>query len=144
MRTMIRRSSRKFAMTAALLLYHRLCWLCGGYGVGVSMHYLPGAILGPKDRRNPQCDRGDIIPPLDLGMGSLYFHGVGKLSGRVLRYVLEASGLAISELRCSTLQGLSNLIPSTCGRAKGVSEGYIVCMGVTSFITIGAPFHDLI
>src|SRR5919199_4572558 len=127
-----------------LLLYHGLCWPRCGYGIRVAMHHLPGTILRPKDRGNPQGNRGDIIPPLELGLASLYLHRVGKLSGRVLRYVLKACGLAIPELRCGTLQGLSNLIPSTRGGAKGVSEGYIVCMGVTSFITIGTPFHDLI
>jgi hypothetical protein len=28
-----------------LLLDHRLCWLSRGYGVSVSMHYLPSTIL---------------------------------------------------------------------------------------------------
>src|SRR5215211_6038559 len=143
MRTSQARSSRKFAK-GELLLDHRLRWLGAGYGVRVSVHYLPGAIFSPKDRRNPHGNRGDIIPSLNLGLASLDFHCVGKLRGYVLRYVLEACGLAISVVRCGTLQGLSDLIPSTRGRAKGISEGYIVSTGVGSFITVGTPFHDLI
>src|SRR5215212_8206856 len=108
------------------------------------VHHLPLSLLRPKDRRNPHGNRGDIIPPLNLGLAALYLHCVGKLRGRVLRYVLEAGGLAISVVRCGTLQGLSNLIPSTRGRAKGVSEGYIVSTGVGSLITFGTPSHDLI
>jgi hypothetical protein len=106
------------------------------------MHYFPLSRFRPKDRRNPHGNRAEIIPPLNLGLASLYLHCVGKLIGCVgkligcvLRYVLKAGGLAISVVRCCTLQGLSDLIPSTCGWAKGVSEGYIVSTGVDSFIT---------
>ena len=134
----------KFALRVGLLLDHRLGWLRSGYGVCVPMHCLPGILLKPKDRRNPHGNRGDIIPPLNLGLHPLHLHCVGKLSGYVLRYVLKASALAISVVRCGTLQGRSDLIPSTCRWAKGVSEGYIVSTGVDSFITFGTPFHDLI
>ena len=126
---------KKFALRVGLLLYDRLGWLSGGYGVCVTMHYFPLSLFRPKDRRNPHGNRADIIPPLNLGLASLYLHCVGKLRGCVLRYVLEAGGLAISVVRCGTLQGRSDLIPSTCGWAKGVSEGYIVSTGVDSFIT---------
>jgi hypothetical protein len=108
------------------------------------MHYFPLSLFRPKDRRNPHGNRADIIPPLNLGLAALYLHCVGKLSGCVLRYVLEAGGLAISVVRCGAFQGLSDLIPSTCGRAEGVSEGYIVSPLVDPFITLGTPFHDLI
>jgi hypothetical protein len=47
----------------------------------------------------------------------------------MLRYDLDANELAISDLRCGTFPGLSNLIPPTHGRAKGVSEGYVVSTG---------------
>src|SRR5215213_5573721 len=39
----------KFALRVDLLLYDRLRWLYGGYGVGVPMHDLPGALFGPED-----------------------------------------------------------------------------------------------
>src|SRR3712207_4683719 len=95
--------SREFGFKVELFLYHRLCWLSGGYGVRVPMHYLPGAIFRPKDRRNPHGNRSEIFPPPNLCLAVLYLHRVGKLRGYVLRYVLEASGLAIPVVRCGTL-----------------------------------------
>jgi hypothetical protein len=101
---------------------------------------------------SPSSDRKIVVTlttigltsSLNLGLAALYLHCVGKLRSYVLRYVLEAGGLAISVVRCGTFQGLSDLIPSTCGRAEGVSEGYILSPGVDPFITLGTPFHDLI
>ena len=53
--------------TVELLLYHRLCWLRGGYGVYVSMHYLPGAIFfGSKDHRNRRANGAISSLPLTL------------------------------------------------------------------------------
>jgi hypothetical protein len=49
-----------------LVLYHRLGWLRGGYGIRVPMHYLPGALLGWIDHRNPESgrlDHDDVRPP---------------------------------------------------------------------------------
>jgi hypothetical protein len=60
----------------------------------------------------------------------------------VLRYGLEASGLTISEMRCGTLQGLSNLLPTTCGRAKGVGEAYVFSMGEQLLRRLGVPFTN--
>src|SRR3712207_8824636 len=54
-----------------LLLDHRFCWLRGGYGVCVSVHYLPGALFKSKDRRDPHGNRGDILPSLNLGLHPL-------------------------------------------------------------------------
>ena len=144
LRTSPLRSSEKFALRVGLLLYHRFCWLGRGYRVCVSMHHLPGTLFRPKDRRNPHGNRGNIFPSLNLCLASLYLHCVGKLRGCVLRYVLEAGGLAISVVRCGTLQGRSDLNPSTCGWAEEVSKGCIVSTGVDSFITFCTPFHDLI
>src|ERR671920_311887 len=48
------RYSPKFALRVALLLYHRLCWLSGDYGVSVTMHNLPLTIFfRSKDHRCP-------------------------------------------------------------------------------------------
>ena len=39
----------------ALLLYHRLGWLSGGYGVGVPVHHLPLSLfLRSVDHRDPK------------------------------------------------------------------------------------------
>src|SRR5215204_2489447 len=86
-----------------LVLYYQLGRLGRGYRVRVAMHYFPGAIFRPKDRRNPHGNRCDIIPALDLGLASLHLDCVGKLRSYVLCYVLKASGLAISVVRCGTL-----------------------------------------
>jgi hypothetical protein len=108
------------------LLYYRLCWLGRGYGVRVSMHYLPGAVFGSKDHRNPQIAGGDILSSANLCVGPLYPHNAGKLGSHVLCYSLEGSDLAISIVGCATLLGLSYLLPSAHGRAKGVSEAYVL------------------
>ena len=52
--------------TAELLLQHPLCGLRGSYGVRVSMHHLPGAPFGPKDHRDPQSERSDVLPSVNL------------------------------------------------------------------------------
>jgi hypothetical protein len=67
LRTSRSRSSEKFALRVELLLYHRFRRLRGGYGVGVAMHHLPAAAFGPKEGRNPQSERRDVLPASDLG-----------------------------------------------------------------------------
>jgi hypothetical protein len=108
------------------------------------MYKLPLAIFGSKDCRNSHSNRGYIFPSADLGLHPLHFDNIGKLRGYVLHNVLKASGLAVSVIRCGTLYSLGNLILSTHGRAKGISEGYIISPGVESLITFGAAFHYLI
>jgi hypothetical protein len=93
------------------------------------MHYLPPTVFGSKDHRNPQSDWDDIFPSANLGLGPLHSHEVGKLRSYVFRYGLEASDLAISEIRGVTLQPLSDLLPSTPDWEVGVSEGYVFSMG---------------
>jgi len=92
------------------------------------MHNLPHTVFRSKDHRNPQSGWGDILSSANLDLGPLYPHNVGKLMSYVLLYDLEAIHLAISELRCGTLNSESNLLPSVRGRAQGVSEGYVVLM----------------
>jgi hypothetical protein len=110
-------------------LYYRFHWLRGGYRIRVPMHNLPGALFGPEDHRNPQSRWGEVLHFVNLDLVSLQLHMVGKLRSNILHYGLDASGLAISEIRCGVLQGLRNLLPSPRGRAKGVSEAYVFSMG---------------
>jgi hypothetical protein len=63
------------------------------------MHKLPDPLFRPKDRRNPHGNPSDILPSTNLGLAPLHLHNVGKISSYVLRYVLKASGLAISVVR---------------------------------------------
>src|SRR3712207_2769330 len=119
-----------------LVLYQRLCCLSRGYRVCVPMHNLPVAILGSEDHRDPQSQRGDVLPSADLGLRPLDVHDVGKLGSHILLYDLDANGLAISELRRGVLLSLRYLLPSMrdgadpgCGRTKGVSEGHVFAMG---------------
>src|SRR5829696_8319938 len=107
-----------------LLLQYRLYWLIRGYGVCVPMHNLPLTVFRSKDHRNPQSAWSDILSSAKLGLGPLYPHNVGKLRAYVLRYVLNGNHLAISEIRCGTLQPLSNLLPSMPDGEERVSEGY--------------------
>src|SRR5688572_15752933 len=105
------------------------------------MHYLPLTVFRPKDHRNPQSDWGDILTSGNLGPRPLYPHDVGKLRSYVLLYDLVANDLAISELRCGMLPSRSNLLPSMCGWAQGVSEGYVFSMGEQLHRGFGVTFH---
>src|SRR5918997_2881646 len=96
-------------LRVGLLLYHRLGWLRGCYRIRVPMHDLPGAVIGPEDHRYPQGDRGDICPSAYLGLGPLHPYDVGKLGSHVLLCNLEASDLAIPELRRGALHGGGDL-----------------------------------
>src|SRR6266702_223153 len=127
----------------ALLLKDRFRRLSRGDRVGVAMHHLPGAVFRSKDRRHPQSVWGDILPSANLGLGPLYPHNVGKFSSDVLRDDLEANFLAIFKLRCGTLHGRSNLLPSTYGRAKGVREGDVFLMGEHHLVGLRVPLHEL-
>jgi hypothetical protein len=107
------------------------------------VHNLPGAIFRPKDRRNPQSEWDAILPSTHLGLYPLYPHKVRTLRSYVLRYVLKGNDLAISKLRCRTLQPLSNLLPSTHGRAEGVSEAYVFLMREHPLHGLRVPFREL-
>ena len=85
----------------------------------------------------------DRLLSANLGLAPLHPHNVGKLRSYVLHDVPNANKLAISDLRCSVLNSRSNLLPSTYSRAKGVSEGYVLSMGVqTLFPGSGLPFRN--
>ncbi len=99
----------------------------------MSMYNLPLPVFRSKDHRSPKSEWSDVLPCADLGLGPLNLHNVSKLRSHILPYGLEADNLAIFEIRCSTLQGRNNLIPSLRGRAKGVSEAYIFSVGKSFF-----------
>ena len=80
------------------------------------MHYLPGALFRSKDHRNPQSAWSDLFASANLGLGPLHLHNVGKLGSYMFLYGLGANELAISEIRCGTIDGRSNLLPSMRGR----------------------------
>jgi len=93
------------------------------------MHYLPLTVFRSKDHRDPQGKRCYIFTSTDLGLGAFYLHNVGKLRSHMLRYALDARKLAVSDLRCSMIYDLSNLLPPTRWRAKGVGEADVFPMG---------------
>jgi hypothetical protein len=45
--------SEKFVLKVVLLLYHRLGWPWGRYGIGVTVYHLPLSVFGSKGHRNP-------------------------------------------------------------------------------------------
>jgi hypothetical protein len=51
--------------------------------------------------------------------------------------------LAISVLRCGTLDSPSNLLPPTRWRGKGVIEGYVFSMGEELLHRLGGTFDEL-
>src|SRR5215211_4997364 len=132
------------SLRAELFLYHGLCRLRGGYGIRVAVHHLPIAILGSKDHRSPQIERGNLLASADLGLWVLYLDYVGKLRSYMLRYDLDANEPTLSDLRGGTVRDLSNLIPPTHGRAIGVSEGYVVSTGPQLLQRLWVPFEELI
>src|SRR5215213_7534571 len=84
LRSSAKRRSEKFAMTATLLLYHRLCWTTPGYGVRVPVHHLPLAPFGPEDHSDPKGERGCLLTPAYPGFRSLYPQDMGELGSYVL------------------------------------------------------------
>ena len=64
--------------TVALVLYHRFGWRSGGYGVCVSMHYLPPtAFFRTEDHRRAHSVWGYVLPITNLGLRPLQLHDVG-------------------------------------------------------------------
>jgi hypothetical protein len=63
-----RRGILRSPLRVELLLDHRLGRLLRGYGVCVTMHYLPGALFRSKDQRSPKSPRGDLLPSAYLGL----------------------------------------------------------------------------
>ena len=61
----------------------------------MTMHKLPDTVFRPKNARNSQNYRDDILTSANLGLVSLYLHNVCKGRSHILRYVLEASDLTI-------------------------------------------------
>jgi hypothetical protein len=95
------------------------------------MHNLPSPIFAGHDHRCPQTDGTDGILSADLGLGSLNPYKVCKLRGYVPRDGLTVNHLSISQLRCGAVNNSTNLLPSMYERAKRVTEGYFLSMGVT-------------
>src|SRR3712207_5697733 len=108
------------------------------------MHDLPGAFFGSKDQRNAQIKWQDLLPSAYLCLAPLYPHHVGKLRGHILLYNIEASDLAIADLRCDTLHSLSDLLPSMVERTEGVKESYVFSMGEHHLVGFGVPFEELV
>src|SRR6266567_9485064 len=88
--------------------------------------------------------KGTIFrPSAKLGLVPLYPHNVDKFRSYILRYVLESNDLALSDLQRGTLHSRSNLLPSTHGRAEGVSEGDVFLMGEHHLVELRVPLHEL-
>jgi hypothetical protein len=107
------------------------------------MHNLPNTVFTPKDARNAQGNRSELLASANLGLVPLYLYDVGKLRSYVLRYVLKANDLAIFVVRGGTLNGRSSLLPSTHGRAKGISEAYVFAMRVHHLERLRVAFDNL-
>src|SRR5918994_5778982 len=126
-----------------LLRDNRLCWLRGGYGIRVAMHYLPGAAFGPKEGRNPQPEGSDVLPSSDLGPPLFHLHYAGEPFAYPLRHVLEAE-LAVPEVLRGTLQPIDHLLAPTREGKEGVGDGHVVPTGVEVLQGIGVSSGELI
>ena len=130
------------SLGADLLLYDRLGRLRRGYGIRVPVHHLLGAIFfRSKDHRDPQSERGNLLPSADLGLRPLYLHHVGKLRSYMFLDNLDANELAISDLLCSPIRGLISPIRPMRDTAIGVSQGYIVSTGPQLLQRLGVSFE---
>src|SRR4051794_27334376 len=125
-----------------LLLYHRLWRLWGGYGVGVTVYHLPGAIFRPEDHRGPKRVGGDLLASADLGLQVLYLHDVCELGGDVLGHDLEAPGPAVPAQGGGVLRGPGDPVPPAHGRAVGVGQARVFSMGVERLHGLWVAFHE--
>ena len=76
------------------------------------MHNLPGALFRPKDPRNPQGTRSEILSLANLELRPLYLCNVVKLESHVLRYGLEANVLALPDQLVSIIyRTRSHILP---------------------------------
>ena len=82
----------------------------------VSMHDLPGVVLGAEDRRDSQGEGHDLVPLADLAPAPLYPHDVGQPRGAEPGHGLEAGDLALPDVGCGALHRPSDLFPPACGR----------------------------
>ena len=114
------------------------CSLNIAYRVCMPMSNLPSALFAPEEYRSPQSVGRDLLPSAKLGLCSLHLHNAGKLRTHILLYDFEA-GLTFSATRCDILTSLSNHIPSMGYPATGVSEGYVLSMGVQLPHRLGSP-----
>ena len=107
------------------------------------MYEFPNTFFKPKDARNTQSNWSDVIPSANSGLVPLYLYNVRKVGCHMLRYFLETRYFTVSVPRGGKLGGLNNRLPSTCDRAKGVSESYIFSMGEHGRRCAGVSFHEL-
>ena len=108
------------------------------------MHYLPGALFGSKDQRNPQLERQHLLSSACLRLAPLYPHNVGRLRGHILLYNIEASDLAIADLRCGTFHSLGDLLEAMVERTEGVKESCVFSMGEHHLVGFRVPFEELV
>ncbi len=107
------------------------------------MDEFPNTVFQPKDARNTQRNRSDIIPPANFGLVSLYLYNVRKVGCHMLRYFLETRDFTVSVPRGGKFGGLNNRLPSTSDRAKGVGESDIFAMGEHGCRCAGVSFYQL-
>ena len=92
-----------------------------GDRIGVTMHQLPHPLFLPEDARHSNRYRRDVIASANLGAVTLDLDEAGKFWHHVLRDALDAGGLAISVMRCGTLQRPQDIVVPASEWAKGVS-----------------------
>jgi len=109
----------------------------------MTMYEFPSIIFKPKDARNTQSNWSDIIPSANFGLVPLYLYNVRQVGCHMLRDFLETRYFTVSVPRGGKLGGFNNRLPSTCDRAKGVSERDIFSMGEQCRRCAGVSFHEL-
>ena len=107
------------------------------------MHDLPFPVFGGHERRRPHIDGSNGILSADLCLGSLNRDKACKLRSYVALDGLSLNHLPISELRCGVVNNSGDLLPSTYEGAKGVTEGYVLSVGVTLLDGFRISFHKL-
>src|SRR5918998_5056467 len=126
-----------------LPLDHRFRRTGRGHCVRVTVHDLPGVLLGTEDHRDPKGKRYDLVPLADLSPGVLYPHDVGELRGVAPDHGLEGIDLALPEVRGGALHRLSDLIPPAGGRGDGIGEGHVLPVGEHGLHGFGISLDEL-
>ena len=83
------------------------------------MHQPPHPLFFPEDARHSNRHRRDVLAPANLGVVTLDLDEAGKFWRHVLRDALEAGGLAVSVMRCGSLQRPQDIVVPTSEGAEG-------------------------
>lgn len=93
------------------------------------MDYLPVPFLAPEDRCDAKNQRTGFLATSQGDPRSLDLNDSGKIGRLVHGDPIELLGFSVAVWRRDSVQGCSDLFPSTNSRSEGVRKAHIVPMG---------------